>query len=228
MDGNGRWAKQRGLPRTLGHKEGTKSVRTCIDAARKYGVPYITFYAFSVENWGRPKLEIEFLFATLKSFLKRWEHSLHEHKTRLHVIGGYTAFPDKLVKELDRIQAETKHYTDYNICLALNYGARTELLKAIERYREATPTGTDESLSWEDFSCYLDTAEIPDPDMIIRTSGEQRLSNFLLLQSAYAELYFTETLWPDFDEAAFVEALEAYAKRERRFGKTSEQIQTPQ
>jgi undecaprenyl diphosphate synthase len=226
MDGNGRWAKQRGLPRLEGHRRGVETVRAVVDAAREIGIRYITLYAFSVENWKRPTDEVSGLMGLLDYFLKRELDNLIKEKVRLHTIGRTDALPANVQRELDRVKEATKHFTDWNLVLALNYGSRTEVAEAARAYAEAVQAGTEPLAdnSWERFSGYLYTKGLPDPDLLIRTSGETRVSNFLLLQCAYAEMVFTPVLWPDFGRADLQAAVDEYGRRERRYGLTTEQI----
>ena len=215
MDGNGRWAKQRQLARTEGHKEGVKRI---FDVTKRvfehWNVPYVTLYAFSTENWSRPKYEIDIIFRLLRHWLKQKKSTLIENKIRFRTIGDLSKLPKAAREVLDDTLRETADFTEHTLTVALNYGAREELLHAI---RELSPSER-ENLTWEAFSKHLYTAEIPDPDLIVRTSGEQRLSNFLLLQAAYSEFYFTPTYWPDFGADALDEAVENYLRRTRRFG----------
>ena len=228
MDGNGRWARQRGLPRLEGHRRGVETVRTVVDAAREIGIRYITLYAFSAENWSRPTDEVSGLMGLLDYFLKRELDNLVKNRVRLRTIGRTEALPASVQRELARVVEATKDFPDWNLVLALNYGSRTEVADAARDYAIAVRDGTEklEDASWEKFSRYLDTTGLPDPDLLIRTSGELRISNFLLLQLAYAELVFTPVLWPDFGQADLQAAVDEYTRRERRYGQTSEQIQT--
>ena len=226
MDGNGRWAKQRKLPRIEGHRRGVETVRAIIDAAREYGIKFLTLYAFSVENWKRPQDEVAGLMTLLDYFLKRETKTLVTNKVRLLTIGRTEGMPETVRDRLADAKKATAHFTDHTLVLALNYGSRTEVLDAARAYAKAVATGkqnpNDES--WESFSRHLYTADIPDPDLVIRTSGETRISNFLLMQSAYAEFIFTPVLWPDFSKQEFAAALAEFAGRERRYGLTSEQV----
>ena len=226
MDGNGRWAKQRGLPRIEGHRRGVETVRSIIDASRELGIRYITLYAFSIENWKRPAEEVGALMHLLEYFLKRETKELVKNRVRLLTIGRTQDLPTPVRQHLDAAIAATAAFTEHTLVLALNYGSRTELVDAARAYAAAVAAGKEKlnDSSWETFSRYLSTADIPDPDLVIRTSGETRLSNFLLMQSAYAELVFTPVLWPDFTKADLAAAVETYSHRERRFGLTSEQI----
>ena len=228
MDGNGRWARQRGLPRLEGHRRGVEAVRTVVDAARAIGVRYITLYAFSVENWKRPTDEVSGLMGLLDFFLKRELDNLIKNRVRLLTIGRTEALPANVQRELNRVIDATKDFQDWTLVLALNYGARTEIADAARAYAAAVQAGTEQlaDASWENFNRYLYTAKIPDPDLLIRTSGEQRVSNFLLMQCAYAEMVFTPVLWPDFGQADLQAAVDEYGRRERRYGLTTEQIKS--
>ena len=226
MDGNGRWAKQRGLPRIEGHRRGVETVRTMIDATKALGVRYLTLYAFSVENWKRPAAEVGALMGLLEFFLKRELITLVRDQIRLRTIGRTDQLPEAVRRQLDATIAATAHFTDYTLVLALNYGSRTEVVDAARAYSAAIAAGTIQAddNSWETFARHLYTADLPDPDLVIRTSGEYRVSNFMLLQAAYAEFVFTPVLWPDFCPGDLEAAVAAYGKRERRFGQTSEQL----
>lgn len=226
MDGNGRWAKARGLPRLEGHRRGVETVRTVLDAARELGIRYLTLYAFSAENWKRPADEVSGLMGLLDFFLKRELENLVKQRVRLRTIGRTDQLPANVQRELKRVKAATEHFTEWNLVLALNYGAQTEAADAARAYAEAVRDGREDpaSASWENFRRYLYTAEMPEPDLLIRTSGELRLSNFLMLQLAYAELVFTSTLWPDFGRDDLVAAVHEFGRRERRYGATTDQI----
>ena len=228
MDGNGRWAQQRGLPRLEGHRRGVETVRTVVDAAREIGIRYLTLYAFSVENWKRPTDEVSGLMGLLDYFLKRELNNLIKEKVRLHTIGRTDALPANVQRELERVKDATKHFTDWNLVLALNYGSRTEIADAARAYAAAVQAGTEKlaNASWDNFSRYLYTAQLPEPDLLIRTSGEQRVSNFMLMQCAYAEMVFTPVLWPDFGQTDLQAAVDEYGRRERRYGLTAEQIKS--
>lgn len=220
MDGNGRWAKARGLPRLMGHKKGAEVVREILQAAAQAGVEFLTLYAFSSENWNRPKSEVDSLMKLLLSAIKKYSKDFVKNEIRLRTIGDISKLPQNCVEALEDLKQKTQNFTKSNLVLALNYGSRDELLRAIAKMSQkgiANPT-------WADLAQNLDTFGIPDPDFVIRTSGEMRLSNYLLLQAAYAELYFTDVLWPDFDKKEFQKALNEYAKRERRYGLTTEQL----
>lgn len=220
MDGNGRWAKQRGLPRSRGHEEGAESVRAIIRACRNAGVKYLTLYAFSVENWVRPKAEIAALMGLLRTFLKEREFELHDNRVRLRVIGRLKDFPKAIQVELNRVMKATEHYGEGQLILALSYGGRTEIAHAVREIAKLVKAGKIDpaDIDEETVAQHLYLPDVPDPDLLIRTSGEMRLSNFLLWQVSYAELYVTDVLWPDFREDEFQRAMRAYAKRRRRFG----------
>lgn len=227
MDGNGRWARQRGLPRIEGHRRGAEAVRAAIDAAKALGVRVLTLYAFSVENWRRPEDEVGGLMGLLETFLRREKATLIKNQIRLRAIGRLDALPAKARAELTATIEATAHFTEHTLVLALNYGARTEVLDAARSFAAAVSAGTaslDDASSWEGFARHLYTADLPDPDLVIRTSGEYRLSNFLLVQSAYAEFVFSPVRWPDFGRADFEAAVNEYRRRERRYGQTGEQI----
>ncbi|MBI5771673.1 MAG: isoprenyl transferase [Verrucomicrobia bacterium] len=229
MDGNGRWAKQRGLPRIEGHRRGVETVRTTTFAARDLGVKMLTLYAFSVENWKRPQDEVGALMGLLEFYLKKELETFVRDRVRLRTIGRTDEMPPGVQKLLRTTIEETKHFTDYTLVLALNYGARTEIVDAARAYAAAVAAGKEKlnDGSWATFNRYLYTADMPDPDLVIRTSGETRISNFLLLQAAYAEFVFTPVLWPDFTKADLAAAIAEFNKRERRFGQTSEQVTGP-
>jgi undecaprenyl diphosphate synthase len=226
MDGNGRWARQRGLPRIEGHRQGVEAVRTVLETAWELGIRQITLYAFSAENWKRPAEEVGALMGLLEWFLKRETARLVANRIRLRTIGRIEELPDSVQRVLAEAITATAGFTEHTLVLALNYGARREVADAARAYAAAVVAGHErlETTSWDAFSRYLETADLPDPDLVIRTSGETRLSNFLLLQSAYAEFVFTPVLWPDFGRAELTAAVAEYARRERRFGKTSEQL----
>jgi undecaprenyl diphosphate synthase len=220
MDGNGRWARARGLPRIKGHQEGAESVRAILKACRKNDVEYLTLYAFSSENWIRPRPEVTGLMALLKKFLRDQAFELHENQIRLRTIGHTGDLPATVRRELERVMDETAHYTKGTLTLALSYGGRAELVDAMRSIAEKVKAGAlkPSSITEKTIQQHLYAPDIPDPDFMIRTSGEMRISNFLLWQLSYAELYVTPVLWPDFREAEFDEALASYAQRHRRFG----------
>jgi undecaprenyl diphosphate synthase len=222
MDGNGRWAKSQGKERIFGHSHGVDSVRAALKAATKSGVEYLTLYAFSTENWNRPKEEVDALMNLLVQTIVGELPELDENEVRLHAIGDLEKLPSDCHNELKRAIEHTAHHARVNLILALNYSARWEITHAVKRIVAEGYKGSE--ISDELFASKLSTAAFPDPELLIRTSGEERISNFLLWQIAYAELYFTETLWPDFREEDFFAAIVDFQSRERRFGKTSEQI----
>lgn len=226
MDGNGRWAKQHGKERIYGHINGVESVRAITEAATAIGVRYLTLYTFSTENWNRPQAEIDGLMELLVENIARETPTFHRNNIRLLAIGDTAALPGKARTRLDRCIAETAANTGMTLVLALSYSARWEITRAARLIAEDARRGTlsPDSVTDQTVASYLATAAIPDPDLLIRTSGELRLSNFLLWQLAYTELYFTDIFWPDFREQQFYQAILNYQQRERRFGKTSEQI----
>lgn len=226
MDGNGRWAKQRGMPRIEGHRRGVETVRQVIEGARELGIRYLTLYAFSVENWKRPQDEVGGLMRLLEFFLERETSTLVKNRVRLRTIGRTQDLPEVVKRQLDKAKEATAGFEDHTLVLALNYGSRTEILEATQAFAAAQQAGREPQglPSWESFSRYLYTADLPDPDLVIRTSGETRVSNFLLMQAAYAEFIFTPKLWPDFSKADLAAAVDEYARRERRYGMTSEQL----
>ncbi|WP_394331868.1 isoprenyl transferase [Olleya marilimosa] len=226
MDGNGRWAKQKGMLRAFGHENGTKSVRQTVEACAELGVKHLTLYAFSTENWNRPKLEVDTLMKLLVSSLKKEIKTLLDNNIKLKAIGNLKSLPKKVYKELHEVMDLTKDNTHMDLTLALSYGSREELLNAVKEISAKVKNNiiSTENIDESVFNAHLYTQTLPDVDLLIRTSGEQRISNFLLWQIAYAELYFTPVLWPDFTKQHLCEAIIEYQKRERRFGKTSEQI----
>jgi undecaprenyl diphosphate synthase len=226
MDGNGRWAKQQGKLRAFGHENGTKSVRTTVEACAKLGIEYLTLYAFSTENWNRPKLEVEILMKLLISSLKKELKTLQENNIKLHAIGNLNSLPTSVKKELLEVIDKTKNNSKMTLSLALSYGSRDEIINAVKNISEKVKNNiiSIDTINESIINQHLYTQNIPDVDLVIRTSGEHRISNFLLWQIAYAEFYFTEVLWPDFKEEELIKAIISYQNRERRFGKTSEQI----
>jgi undecaprenyl diphosphate synthase len=220
MDGNGRWARRRGLSRLRGHEKGADSVIAALRACRELGVRYLTLYAFSVENWVRPRAEILGLMRLLRRFLEQRERELHEHRVRLRVIGRMEDLPRDVARELARVMEETRGYEDRQLILALSYGGRAEIADAARALAREVRAGRidPDDIDERAVAARLYAPDVPDPDLMIRTSGEIRLSNFLLWQLSYAELYFTPVLWPDFDEAEFRKAVEAFRERHRRFG----------
>jgi undecaprenyl diphosphate synthase len=226
MDGNGRWAKQQGLLRAFGHESGTKSVKIIIETSAKLGIENLTLYAFSTENWNRPKLEVETLMKILIKSLKKELTTLQNNNIKLNTIGNLEQMPQSAQKELLDVIEKTKNNTKMTLTLALSYGAREEIVNAIKNISDKVKNNIISIDSIDDsiINEHLYTRNLSDVDLLIRTSGEHRISNFLLWQIAYAELYFTDVLWPDFKEQNLYEAIISYQKRERRFGKTSEQI----
>ncbi len=226
MDGNGRWAKKQGFLRTIGHENGVKSVRTTISECAAMGIKNLTLYAFSTENWSRPRFEVEKLMEILVKSLKKELPTFTKNNIKLNAIGDLTLLPKKVQKTLQEVIDTTKDNTHMTLTLALSYGSRAELINAVKeisfkvKNNLISETDIDESV----INNHLYTSDLPDVDLLVRTSGEQRISNFLLWQIAYAELYFTEVLWPDFTEEELYKAILTYQNRERRFGKTSEQI----
>ncbi|MCX6278886.1 MAG: isoprenyl transferase [Bacteroidetes bacterium] len=226
MDGNGRWAKKRGFVRTLGHEKGVDAVRNTVEAAAELGIGYLTLYAFSTENWNRPKYEIDALMRILVTSLRKEMKTLMKNNIRLNAIGDLNSLPPKSRRELSKSIEETSNNAGLLLTLALSYSSRWEIVEAVRAIarkietRELAPNDIDIPI----FTAHLATHSIPDPELVIRTSGEYRISNFLLWQIAYAELYFTNTLWPDFNKEELYRAIVDYQQRERRFGLTSEQI----
>ncbi len=211
MDGNGRWAEKRRLPRTAGHREGAKSVQRVVDAALLSGVKYLTLFGFSSENWNRDQEEVNELMSLLRRYLKNETKQLIEKEIRFSVIGDRTRLEQDIVDMIQKAEADSRSFEKLHVVLALSYGGRDEIIRACQKM--------EGDVTAERFEAALDTAGIPDPDLLVRTSGEQRISNFLLWQMAYTELYFTDTLWPDFGEKDFEAALQDYQSRHRRFGK---------
>jgi undecaprenyl diphosphate synthase len=230
MDGNGRWAKQRNLPRIMGHRTGTKTVKNIVKTASELNLEVLTLYAFSTENWKRPSLEVKGLMALLKTYLKSELQNMVDNKISLRCLGEIEMLPQDVRKVLAKVIQETARNTEDKtgliLNLALSYGGRFEIVRAARAMAEKCVSGQfdPEDFSEDLFASHLYTAGLPDPDLLIRTGGQSRLSNFLLWQLSYAELYMTETMWPDFSEERFFEALKDFQSRERRFGQTSEQL----
>lgn len=226
MDGNGRWAKRQGKNRVFGHNRGVKSAREITEAAAELGIKHLTLYTFSTENWNRPKLEISALMELLLHTIRKETSNLNENNIRLRTIGDISKLPKKTLKELQESMAMTEHNDRMDLILALNYSGRFELVQAMQQIAREVELKKvkPEEIDQEFISKYLFTQDIPDPELLIRTSGENRISNFLLWQCAYTEFYFTEKLWPEFDREALYEAVIDFQSRERRFGKTSEQL----
>jgi undecaprenyl diphosphate synthase len=227
MDGNGRWAKQKNQPRVFGHKNGVTSVREVIEGCAEIGVNYLTLYAFSTENWNRPKLEVKTLMALLVSSLKKELKTLQKNNIKLLTIGNLENLPEKAQKEISEVIEKTKNNSALTLTLALSYGSREEIVNVIKNISKKVVNNDlqIEEINENIINNHLYTFSLPDVDFMIRTSGEKRISNFLLWQLAYAELYFTNTLWPDFRKENLFNAILEYQNRERRFGKTSEQIE---
>ncbi len=226
MDGNGRWAEQRNRPRLFGHKAGVDSVRAVVETAREVGVRYLTLYAFSTENWQRPVQEVSGLMGLLKVYLQAELKTMLKNGVRLFCLGQQERLPDDVRQTLAMVMEETARCRDMTLNLALSYGGRNEMMRAVRALAGKCVAG---ELDWraldeEMLAAHLDTAGQPDPDLLIRTGGEHRLSNFLLWQASYSELYFTETMWPDFRKQEFLEALATFGRRQRRFGKTGAQL----
>lgn len=226
MDGNGRWAKKQGEDRIFGHYEGVNSVRECVEAAVELGIEYMTLYAFSTENWNRPKDEVDALMELLVGTISMETPKLHQNGVKLQAIGNLESLPPACLEELNESIAHTANNKKLTLVLALSYSAKWELLNAVKQVAQDVEKGTlkTNDITEHYFEQYLCTKNIPDPELMIRTSGEHRISNFLLWQLAYAEFYFTEKLWPDFRKNDFFEAIKDYQTRERRFGKTGEQL----
>jgi undecaprenyl diphosphate synthase len=220
MDGNGRWAVGRGLSRTEGHRRGMEAVRTAVETSRELGVSYLTLFSFSSENWSRPPLEVQFLFGLLRLFIQRDLAELHRNGVRVTVIGERDRLASDIRSLLEKAETLTRDNQGLRLVIAFNYGARDEIARAVRRIGEAVAAGriSPDAIDEGTIEAHLDTAGMPDPDLVIRTSGEMRLSNFLLWQAAYAELVFVPAFWPDFDRAAYLQAVEEYARRVRRFG----------
>ncbi|MFY8106018.1 MAG: isoprenyl transferase [Elstera sp.] len=220
MDGNGRWARARGLPRIAGHRKGADAVRDLVSNCVEFGIPYLTLYSFSSENWKRPLAEVEGLMGLLRRYLQSEVDTLHKQSIRFRMIGTRERLSDDIQKLIAVAEEKTAQNRGLTLVLALSYGAREELVQAMQRLAVAVQAGTlaPEAITETMISQHLATFDIPDPDVVLRTSGEQRLSNFMLWQAAYAEFVFVDTLWPDFDKTALVAALRAYGQRDRRFG----------
>jgi undecaprenyl diphosphate synthase len=229
MDGNGRWAKKQGAARVFGHKNAIKAVRDTTEACAELGVKYLTLYAFSTENWSRPKEEVNALMQLLVSTIRSETETLTKNNVRLFTIGNIDTLPKSCQKELQEAIEITRNNTGLQLVLALSYSGRWEILEAVRKITSDVEKGTLQTASITDevFAQYLNTKNIPDPELLIRTSGEMRISNFLLWQIAYSEIYISDILWPDFRREHLYEAITAYQKRERRFGKISEQVKSP-
>lgn len=226
MDGNGRWAKEKGKPRVFGHRSGVKSVREVTEAAAELGIEYLTLYAFSTENWGRPKFEVNALMTLLVNTIRTEIKTLMDNDVKLNAIGELSKLPSQCHKELLEAIEKTKNNKRMTLTLALNYSAKWEIIEAVKKIAHTVKDGqlNIDEIDNATFDASLSTAGIPDPELMIRTSGETRISNFLLWQLAYSELFFTPVYWPDFDKEQFYDAIINFQNRERRFGKTSEQL----
>ncbi len=229
MDGNGRWANEKGQERIYGHAQGVESVRAITQAVAKLKIPYLTLYSFSTENWSRPQEEVMHLMNLLAESLEKEFETLNQNNIRLHTIGDLKKLPLQTQQKIEQVITQTKNNTHLNLVMALNYSSRWEIHDAVQRIaQDVEDKKMTSTISQKQFESYLATAGMPEPELLIRTGGEQRISNFLLYQVAYTELYFTETYWPDFREDNLYAALLDFQKRERRFGKTSQQIQDNQ
>ena len=224
LDGNGRWAKKRLMPRNYGHMQGSKAVELVCEEAYNIGVKYLTVYAFSTENWQRPSDEVQAIMKLLRNYLKDCIKTTSKNNMKVRILGDKAGLDDDIREQIDKLEKESAKNTGLHFQIAINYGSRDEMVRAMRRMSADIASGIikESDITEETFSSYLDTRGIPDPDMIIRTSGEQRLSNFLMWQSAYSEFYFPEVLWPDFNRKELVKAIEAYNKRDRRYGKVKE------
>ncbi len=226
MDGNGRWAKRRLMPRLEGHRQGAKSVRRAVEFCRRNGVKFLTLYAFSTENWQRPQTEVSGLMRLLSQFIDSELDEIHKNDIRFNIIGQLDRLPTVVKEKVSSALERTANNKTMVLTVALSYGGRQEIVSAAIKMSRSIRSGAlqEKDIDDEVFKSFLDTSDIPDPDLLIRTGGEIRISNFLLWQAAYSELYFTDLLWPDFDEEAFRSAIETFRSRQRRFGKISEQI----
>ncbi|MEE1306277.1 MAG: isoprenyl transferase [Agathobacter sp.] len=225
LDGNGRWAKAKGMPRNYGHTAGAKNVETVCKAANELGIKYVTMYAFSTENWNRPDSEVDALMKLLESYLKNCIKTADKNNMRVRIIGDMRRLSEKFQKRIKELEEASKNNTGLNLTIAINYGSRDEMIRGMKKMIEDHDNGklNLDDINEQVFSNYLDTADIPDPDLMIRTSGEQRLSNYLLWQLAYSEFYFTDVPWPDFHKEELIQAIEAYNNRDRRFGALKEE-----
>lgn len=225
LDGNGRWAKSKGMPRTYGHTAGAKNVETVCQAADEIGIKYLTLYAFSTENWNRPDKEVSALMKLLEGYLKNCIKTADTNNMRVRIIGDISRLEEKFQKKIQELEELSSKNTGLNLTIAINYGSRDEMIRAMKLLANDVKNGSLQldQIDERVFSGYLDTKDIPDPDLLIRTSGEQRLSNYLLWQLAYSEFYFTQVPWPDFHKEELLDAVAAYNKRDRRFGALSEE-----
>lgn len=225
LDGNGRWAKAKGMPRNYGHIQGAKNVEVICEAAHNLGIKYLTMYAFSTENWKRPKDEVDALMKLLRDYMKTCLKTAAKNNMRVRVIGDKTGLDDDIRKRIAELEEATKEYTGLNMTIAINYGSRDEIRRTVTKLASKVKAGElePEDISEEMIAANLDTFDIPDPDLLIRTCNELRISNFLLWQISYSEIYVTEVPWPDFDKNELLKAVEAYSQRNRRFGKVTEE-----
>ena len=225
LDGNGRWAKSKGMPRNYGHTMGAKNVETVCQAADELGIKYLTLYAFSTENWNRPENEVNALMTLMESYLKNCIRTADKNNMRVRMIGDASRLSEKFQKRIAELEEASRDNTGLNLTIAINYGSRDEMIRAMKKMADDRDHGviSKDDIGEELFASYLDTKELPDPDLLIRTSGEQRLSNYLLWQLAYSEFYFTDVPWPDFHKAELEEAVRAYNNRDRRFGALKEE-----
>lgn len=224
LDGNGRWAKSKGMPRNYGHVQGSKTVEKICEEAWRMGIKYLTVYAFSTENWNRPSDEVDALMKLLRNYMKTCLKTAAKNDMKIRVIGDKTRLAPDIQNRIEELEKATVNNGGLNFQIAINYGSRDEILRAVRRIAEDSASGKLEPGSIDEacFESYLDTHDIPDPDLLIRTSGEERLSNYLLWQLAYAEFYFTDVLWPDFTKEELQKAIQQYNSRDRRYGKVSE------
>lgn len=225
MDGNGRWAKKRFLPRFVGHERGLAAVRKIVQAAIEFDVKALTLFAFSTENWRRPQEEVNKLMSLFMFALQKEVKKLAENNVQLRVIGDMSAFSEEIQQKVVQAEQMTQNNNGLVLSIAANYGGQLDIVNAVKKWSKANPDKSIDELNPESISQFVELADLPLPDLLIRTGGEQRISNFLIWQMAYAEFYFTDTLWPDFDKQALGKAIESFTSRERRFGKTSEQVQ---
>lgn len=224
MDGNGRWAQKRMLPRQVGHLKGVSNLKEVVKACFLRGIECLTVFAFSTENWRRPPDEVAFLFDLFAQYLNKEVEDLHQQGGRLRIIGDRSAFPLELQHEIQRVETVTEHNQKLQLTVAVNYGGKWDILQAVKSWQHAHPYQTVEELTAAQLDPYLSTCGLPEPDLLIRTGGESRMSNFLIWQCAYTELYFSPEYWPDFNAKSLDDAIDCYAKRVRRFGKTDEQV----
>lgn len=220
MDGNGRWARERGKARTEGHRAGTDALRKLVELSIRYGIEYLTVFSFSSENWSRPKEEVNFIFGLMRRFVASDLDKLSANNVRIHIVGEREGLNDQILALINKAESETAHNTGLKLIIAFNYGGKAEITSAVRRIAKKVRDGSllPEDITEDSIAAELYTADIPEPDIVLRTSGEQRFSNFLIWQAAYSELVFIDEYWPDFDETVFIKVLEDYSRRERRFG----------